>query len=84
MQANATIATERKTQFDTDSETIGIDNPSLGVYPTFETTLLESSDNWSSGERIRWNENDQRASWHIALELGGQIGTEHTFTIMNT
>ena len=30
MQANATIATERKTQFDTDSETIGIDNRCSG------------------------------------------------------
>jgi len=30
MQANATIATERKAQFDTDSETIGIDNRCSG------------------------------------------------------
>jgi hypothetical protein len=30
MQANATIATERKTQFDADSETIGIDNRCSG------------------------------------------------------
>ena len=33
MQANATIATERKTQFDKDSETIGIDNRCSGCLP---------------------------------------------------
>jgi hypothetical protein len=49
MQAHATVSTERRTTFDTDSETVGIDNRCSGCISHIETIMLGTS-----GHPIGW------------------------------
>ncbi|KAI2499308.1 hypothetical protein MHU86_15152 [Fragilaria crotonensis] len=57
----------------------------FGVHLTREGGLCwETEADGSGREGIRRNENDERASRHATLELGGRVGKKHTFTIPNS
>lgn len=85
MQANATIATERRTQFDTDSETIGINNRCLGcishVREDFVGELRPSNrvvKGFAGSKTTNVQVGTLRWSWE------DEMGRKHTFTIPNS
>ncbi|KAI2497426.1 hypothetical protein MHU86_17084 [Fragilaria crotonensis] len=85
MQANATIATERKTQFDTDSETIGIDNRCSGCISHVKEDFvgkLRPTDRVVKGFAGTRTTNVQVGTLRWSWE--DELGKKHTFTIPNS
>ena len=85
MQANATIATERRTQFDTDSETIGIDNRCSGCISHVREDFvgeLRPSDRVVKGFAGSKTTNVQVGTLRWSWE--DEMGRTHTFTIPNS
>jgi len=85
MQANATIATERKTQFDTDSETIGIDNRCSGCISHVKEDFvgkLRPTDRVVKGFAGTRTTNVQVGTLRWSWE--DELGRKHTFTIPNS
>jgi hypothetical protein len=85
MQANATIATERKTQFDTDSETIGIDNRCSGCISHVRDDFvgeLRRTDRVVKGFAGTKTTNVQVGTLRWSWE--DELGRKHTFTIPNS
>jgi hypothetical protein len=85
MQANATIATERKTQFDTDSETIGIDNQCSGCISHVRDDFvgeLRQTDRVVKGFAGTKTANVQVGTLHWSWE--DKLGRKHTLTIPNS
>ena len=85
MQANATIATERKTQFDTDPETIGIDNRCLGCISHTRDNFvgeLRRTDQVLKGFAGTKTTNLQVSTLRWSSE--DELGRKDTFTIPNS
>ncbi len=85
MQANATIATERKTQFDTDSEMIGIDNRCSGCISHVRDDFvgeLRRTDRVVKGFAGTKTTNVQVGTLRWSWE--DDLGRKHTFTIPNS
>ena len=85
MQANATIATERTTQFDTDSETIGIDNRCSGCISHVKEDFvgkLRPTDRVVKGFAGTRTMNVQVGTLRWSWE--DELGKKHTFTIPNS
>jgi hypothetical protein len=85
MEANTTIATERKTQFETDSETIGIDNRCSGCISHVRDNFvgeLRQTDQVVKGFAGTKTTNVRvgmlRWSWE------DELGRKHTFAIPNS
>lgn len=84
MQANATIATERKAQFDTDSETIGIDKRCSGCISHVKDDFvgkLRPTDRVLKGFAGTKTTNVQIGTLRWSWE--DEMGRKHTFTIPN-
>jgi len=85
MQANATIATERKAQFDTDSETIGIDNRCSGCISHVKDDFvgkLRPTDRVVKGFAGTKTTNVQIGT--LCWSWEDEMGRKHTFTIPNS
>jgi hypothetical protein len=85
MQANATIATERMSQFDTDSDTIGVDNRCSGcishVRDDFVGNLRPSGrvvKGFAGSKTTNVQVGTLRWSWE------DELGAKHTFDIPNS
>lgn len=85
MQANATIACERRAQFDTDSDTIGIDNRCSGCISHVRDDFvgaLQPSGRVVKGFAGTKTSNVQIGTLRWSWE--DELGKRHTFTIPNS